>query len=271
MKKALSTVLFWLIMCMADAATEQVVLQGPQGRLSAVLQKSALKPGEKCPMVILMHGFGGRKEGRMFEAIANGLERQGIASIRFDFNGHGESEGDFVNMTVPNEIEDALCVYEYAASLGYVRGIALLGHSQGGVVASMAAGKIGRRVKALVLMAPAAVLRDDAIRGNTFGKIYDAQNPPEYVELFRGQKLGRGYILSAQSLPIYETAFRYKGKVCVIHGLSDRIVPYTYGERYAQGYKHCELHLLRNENHGFSNNMAEAVRIAVDFISGVLF
>ncbi len=270
MKKAIFTLFFWFIVWVAEAATEQVVLQGPQGKLAAILQKPALKPGKKCPMVILMHGFGGQKDGKMFESIAQELERQGIASIRFDFNGHGESEGDFQHMTVPNEIEDALCVYQYVTSLDYVKSVALLGHSQGGVVASMTAGKLGRKIKAVVLMAPAAVLRDDAIRGNTFGKAYDAQNPPEYVELFRNVKLGRDYILSAQTLPIYETACLYKGEVCVIHGLADRIVPYTYGQRYAQGYKHCTLHLLPDENHGFSHNLPEAVRIAVDFLSGKL-
>ncbi len=252
---------------MAQAATESVTLQGPQGALSAIIQKPALEEGKTCPMVILMHGFSGNKEGKMFDGIADGLEKQGIASIRFDFNGHGESEGAFQEMTVPNEIEDAMSVYNYVSTLPYVKGVALLGHSQGGVVAGMTAGKLGKKIKAVVLMAPAAVLRDDAIRGNTFGKIYNAQNPPEYVELHGGQKLGRDYILSAQSLPIYETSLLYHGDVCVIHGLSDRIVPYTYGERYAQGYKHCTLYLLKDENHGFSHNLPEAIKLAVGFLT----
>lgn len=46
-------------------------------------------------------------------------------------------------MTVANEIEDAKKVYEYARSLDFVSDIALLGHSQGGVVASMVAGELG--------------------------------------------------------------------------------------------------------------------------------
>lgn len=267
MKKVILIFSFWLVLWIAKAATERVTLQGSQGKLSAIVQKPELKAGKKCPMVILMHGFAGRKEGAMFESIANQLEQQGIASIRFDFNGHGESEGEFRHMTVPNEIEDAMCVYNYVTALDYVKEVALLGHSQGGVVAGMTAGKLNKKIKAVVLMAPAAVLRDDAIRGNTFGKIYDAQNPPEYVELFRHVRLGRDYILSAQSLPIYETAFLYKGDVCIIHGLSDRIVPYTYGERYAQGYKHGTLHLLKDEDHGFSHNLPEAVKLAVDFLS----
>jgi pimeloyl-ACP methyl ester carboxylesterase len=90
--------------------------------------------------------------------------------------------------------------------------VALLGNSQGGVVASMVAGELGKKnISAVVLMAPAAVLRGDAIRGNTKGKTYDPLNPPEYVDLGNNLKLGRDYITTAFSLPIYETAAKYHG------------------------------------------------------------
>lgn len=46
--------------------------------------------------------------------IANDLQSQGIASLRFDFNGHGKSEGEFQNMTVLNEIEDLEDVISWA-------------------------------------------------------------------------------------------------------------------------------------------------------------
>ena len=83
---------------------ERVTIDGSKGKIAAVIQKPVLATGERCPMVMLMHGFGGSKEGPMFEIIADSLAAHGIASIRFDFNGHGESEGDFSEMTVPNEI-----------------------------------------------------------------------------------------------------------------------------------------------------------------------
>ena len=89
-------------------------------------------------------------------------------------------------MTVPNEIVDAKKVVEYVRDLRYVSKVALVGHSQGGVVAAMTAGELaeaGESVAAVALMAPAAVLRDDAIRGSTFGKQYNPLDPPEYVEL----------------------------------------------------------------------------------------
>ena len=73
-------------------------------------------------------------------------------------------------MTVLNEIEDLKDVISWAQAQPWVENISLLGHSQGGVVVSMTTGELGDSIiKNVVLMAPAAVLRDDAIRGNTQG------------------------------------------------------------------------------------------------------
>ncbi len=245
---------------------ERVTIDGDHGKLQAVIQKPDLKPGQQCPMVVFCHGFGGTKEGPLFELITDSLQKHGIASIRFDFNGHGESEGKFEDMTVPNEINDAKKVVEYVRDLRYVSKVALVGHSQGGVVASMTAGELDSDISAVVLMAPAAVLRDDAIRGSTFGKQYNPLDPPEYVELWGPQRLGRNYIKTAFSLPIYETAANYHGPALIIHGNGDRIVPYTYGLRFHQQWKGSEYVLQEYFDHGFSQNIYRTTDIVSDFL-----
>lgn len=250
----------------AQKITKETTVKGPKGNLSVIIEQPTLKEGQKCPVVIQMHGFSGNKGG-MHELIADRLVKKNIASVRFDFNGHGQSEGLFQNMTVPNEIEDAKAVYEYVASLPFVSKIGFLGHSQGGVVASMTAGELGdSKVSALVLMAPAAVLREDAIRGNTFGKSYDPLNlEGDYVELFGGLKLGREYIETAFSLPIYETAAGYQGPAAIFHGNNDKVVPYTYGERYHKIYPLSEYHYLPGDDHGFSQTLDSISNLIVNF------
>ena len=250
---------------------ESVFIDGDHGRLKAIIQKPEMKQGERCPMVIFCHGFSGTKDGPMFELIADTLQAHGIASIRFDFNGHGESEGEFKDMTVPNEIEDAKKVVEYVRDLRYVSELAIVGHSQGGVVASMTAGQLSEELgepafKAVALMAPAAVLRDDAIRGNTMGKQYDPFNPGEYVELWGGLKLGGQYIRTAFSLPIYETAAKYQGSALIIHGNADRVVPYTYGERFHEIWPKSELVIQEYFDHGFSQNIYRTTDIVSEFL-----
>ena len=269
MKKYLAAIV--LVLCVSGASfgeTIPVKIDGALGKLSGVIQKPALKDGGKCHMVMLLHGFTGNKDNRPLTDTANLLEANGVASIRFDFNGHGESEGDFVNMTVLNEIEDARKVYGYVRSLDYVDAVSIGGHSQGGVVSSMLAGELGAdKVKSVVLFAAAAVLRDDAIRGNVMGVAYDAGNPPESVKIFGRYDLGRNYMVSSQTLLIYETAEKYTGPVCLIHGTGDRIVPYTYSERYHKNYVNSELHLLDGVDHGFTGAEEEAAKIAVTFLT----
>ncbi len=259
-----------VLACAVSAFGEAVPVQidGSVGKLSAVIQKPELKDGEKCPLVMILHGFTGSKNEKLLKTFADTLESAGIASIRFDFNGHGESEGSFVNMTVLNEIEDARHVYEYVRDLRYVDSVSIAGHSQGGVVSSMLAGELGKDAfRSVVLFAPAAVLRDDALRGNVMGVAYDAGNPPESVKIFGRYDLGRDYMLTSQTLPIYETAEKFTGAVCVIHGKADRIVPYTYGERYHKIYANSELHLLDGADHGFTGYEDEAAKTAVSFLT----
>ncbi len=267
----LVTMLFAAMATNVYAQTQTVTIDGDHGKLQGVILKPELKDGERCPMVLLCHGFMGNKEGALEKQIAELLRQQGIASIRFDFNGHGQSEGRFQDMTVPNEIVDAKKVIEYVSNLPYVESVAITGHSQGGVVAAMTAGDLGaEKIKAVVLLAPAAVLRDDAIRGSTMGATYDPFNLGEYVELFRGMRLGAEYIRTAFSLPIYETADKYQGPALIIHGTGDRVVPYTYGERFHQTWPGSELVIIDKADHGFSKQIEQVAGKSAEFLSKAL-
>lgn len=254
-------------LCMvAQNRVTKVFIPGAKGLLAAEIQMPENKGAGKCPIAILAHGFGGDKNWQLMKMVSDSLQMYGIASIRFDFNGHGESEGDFEDMTVPNEIEDLKHVVRYALQLDECNGkIGLLGHSQGGVVVSMAAGEMNDTISAVALLAPAAVLREDVIRGNTFGVPYNPVNPSEYVELPGGYKLGREYILTAFRLPIYETAIRYQGVASLIHGTGDRVAPYSYSERYKNIWKNSELHLMEEYDHGFSQNIEEVANLVSGF------
>ena len=259
------------ILCLAlpttvFAANKHVSIEGDHGKLAAIIQYP--DNSSEYPMVMLLHGITSSKDDPIITRLADGLEKNGIASIRFDFNGHGESEGRFQDMTVPNEIEDAKKIYAYAAAFPGVTSVSIAGHSQGGTVAGMTAGELGTsKIKALVLLSPAGMLRELALRGTAFDITYDPLNPPEYIELFDGHKIGRNYIKTACNLSIYETSARYQGPACLIHGTSDLIVPYTCSERYAKLYPGSELHLLPGYDHMFSQDMSAAAGIAVDYLT----
>lgn len=275
MLKRVLTLVFALSLALASqalAGEQALTIDGDHGKLAAILQTPSGK--ESYPLVIICHGFTSQKEYLLLKTLADDLEACGIASLRFDFNGHGASEGRFEDMTVVNELSDAKKVYEYIKNnLKQVNKIALAGHSQGGVVASMTAGDLGNDIAALVLLAPAAVLKDDCIRGvNVFGaNINPLEVPEDGVEIMGGKlRMGRKYILTGRTLPIYETARKFKNPVCLIHGTADVIVPYTYSQRYHEVYANSELNLIDGWDHGFTNHEAEAAKIAANFFAKVL-
>ena len=242
---------------------EKISIQG-KGRLSAYLQKPCAD--YRGPIAVLMHGFMANKKLEPLKSIANELESRGIASLRFDFDGHGESEGRFRDMTVLTELDDARHVIDFVRRAGVYDSIALVGHSQGGVVAGMIAGELGDEIKALVQLAPAAVLKDDALQGVLMGRHYDPSDPPETLTVFF-HRVGKGYFLAAQSLPIYEQSSLYKGPVLLIHGTKDKIVPHSYSERYDQVYSNSQLQLYEGENHFLSKCRKAIVRQTVDFLA----
>jgi len=113
----------------------------------------------KSPVVVMCHGFtGSRLEAHfLFVKAARKFCADGLAALRFDFRGSGESGGRFEDMTIPGEIADALGAISLVARHPALdsRRIGLLGLSLGGLVAANAASR-DRRVRSLALWCPSA-------------------------------------------------------------------------------------------------------------------
>lgn len=245
-----------------------VVRDGLQ--LRGVLERPA--GAQPCPVVIMMHGFTGDmgcKHGTLLQQIAGNLLDRGVAVARFDFNGHGNSDGAFSQMDVFNEIEDAIAVFDYIRSFGWVSDVRLLGHSQGGVVAGMVAGLYPDLIDRLVLMAPAATLKDDALAGTCMGVRYDARHIPDAVAINDGRdRVGGKYFRIAQILPIYEVTARFTGPALAIHGLADTVVDPVASKRYGEAMPNCTVSLYPNLDHGIEGRDHDrAVSEAVAFLA----
>ena len=268
-KKFFLALMIFLLPLNVSAKSQDVTIDGDHGKLFATLQTPDSQ--KKFPLVILCHGFNADKEYPVLKILADELEARGVASIRFDFNGHGKSDGEFQDMTIVNEIVDAKKVYAYARALPNVTKISIAGHSQGGVVSSMIAGELGaKKINRVVLLAPSAVLRDNALRGELFHVRYDMLNPPDFIEIstpYGKRRVGREYIVTAQTLPIYDTAEKFTGNVLMIHGTGDRNAPYTCSLVYKKFFKRGEVKLLERVNHAFSGEENRVAKIAADFLA----
>ncbi len=123
-------------------ATEEVSFANGDAVLKGTL---ALPEGSsrKTPVLIMVTGSGLQNrdeeifEHKPFAVIADALARAGIATLRYDDRGFGESTGDLVNCTTEDLKNDALS----GVSLLRERfdNVGVIGHSEGGTIALMLA------------------------------------------------------------------------------------------------------------------------------------
>lgn len=273
---AMLLVLAFLFLSAFRLGGKEYEVFGPEGgiALKICLPEDFDPDHETCPMVILMHGIFSSKDYNPMPALAKGLAETGISSIRFDFDGHGRSEGRLQDMTIEKEIQDAIAVWKYVSSLPYVKDIGFLGHSQGGVIASMTAGRIAERGEtaplAMALLAPGSVIKEACQGGRFFNARFDPKDPPRFIRCWGVKKLGRSYLVETQSLDIYGTAAHYDGPVLIVHGDKDRIVPLWCSEKFHETYGDISrLSIVEGENHTINRRREVVVKECVDFFMGV--
>ena len=107
---------------------ENIIIQGAVGKLKGIITTPIHCKEKETPTVIIFHGLTRNKDVIFHKILAKSLADCGIASVRFDFNGHGESEGALKNMTIENELEDARRIYVFTKTLPFVGTIGVVGH-----------------------------------------------------------------------------------------------------------------------------------------------
>ena len=143
---------------------EDVTYPNPDGGHTMAGTFTRPADGGPFPAVILISGSGpqDRNEALMghrpFLVLADHLTRRGIAVLRYDDRGVGRSTGAFATATTPDFASDALAAVAYLKTRDDVNpaAIGLAGHSEGGVVAPIAAAE-SDDVSYIVLMAGTGV------------------------------------------------------------------------------------------------------------------
>src|SRR5262245_27192560 len=94
---------------------EPAVVHSGGTKLFRVVHRPADRGAAPFPAVLVCGGFGGTKSGRFsnFVRVAQALAEAGFVVLRFDYRGHGDSEGSFSEVTIDGEVEDALSCIEW--------------------------------------------------------------------------------------------------------------------------------------------------------------
>ena len=136
---------------------KNIEIPGTRGNIPATIQLPAKSArGEEMPLVVLCHGFTGNRQGDgHFAPLAEDLAANGIATVRLDFAGCGDSTEPYANYTLANMAADVDSVIGYMQATYGTGKTALVGHSMGGRLASLYPQLGQYPVTALVLWSPA--------------------------------------------------------------------------------------------------------------------
>lgn len=173
------------VWCFHDMNTDDTppTLNTPQGRKIAYHLTDGTGPA-----VVFLGGFKSDMGGTKAVFLEDWARREGRAFLRFDYSGHGESDGAFTDGAIGDWFEDA------CAALGLIAGkVVLVGSSMGGWIALQIALAMPERIAGMVTIAAAPDFTEDSM----WGSFSDSQK----AELMAGQvalpsEYGEPYIIT---------------------------------------------------------------------------
>ncbi|MFC5069500.1 alpha/beta hydrolase [Flaviflagellibacter deserti] len=196
-------------------------------------RRIALKfqPGEG-PTVVWLGGFKSDMASTKASFITEWGKNAGRATLRFDYSGHGESEGRFEDGTISHWLEDALTVVRAHAGEAPI----LVGSSMGGWISLLAARILaaeGRTLSGLVLIAPAADFTEDLMwkrftpaQKKAIEKHGVYRHPSEYSD--EPTPITRALILDGRNHLILGAPFKVGAPVRILQGMQDPDVPWKH-------------------------------------------
>ena len=204
------------------------------------------------PAVLICHGFGGNKCGkhRVYVGMAEALARRGIATLRVDFRGCGDSEGSFSEGSLSGYVRDLHAVVNWTKEQKWSSSIGLSGRSFGGVVASITASE-REDIHALSLVSAPYSFDSYSEEGVPPTLVFDKE---KRVVLCHGEKMSAQFVddlYSTQMSGVMEKLnaipFMYIG------GREDTVVPLPHLDKYKEIRKGPSLfHVLALGDHRLS-------------------
>lgn len=218
------------------------------------------------PAVLICHGFTGTKvEGhRIFVKLAERLSEKGIVALRIDFRGSGDSEGDFSQMTLEGEIEDAKVAVDFLQTLPEVdpNRLAILGLSMGGAVAATLSGR-DSRICACALWSAVA----------DFSQTFFSKAAEEILEKghktmdFSANVVSREFLLGCRDAKPHLELAKRNLPVLVVHGAEDQTVPPAQAELYRNSAQRAgspvEYHIIPDADHTYTTQDWEGKVLAL--------
>ncbi len=206
------------------------------------------------PIIILCHGFTTGKDGNTYTRLEKILNENGISSFRFDFFGHGESEGKFEEVTTSEAVNDILNAIQFLKDSGYGK-MGLVGSSFGGL-ASIIAASNRTDLYVLALKSPVSDYSDMSIAQQDKQQ-RDIWKEKGFIYFTNGnereRRLNYSFCEDAEKIKGYESAKKIKLSALIVHGDKDETVPVEQSKKTASLIENCRLEIIEGADHRYSN------------------
>ncbi len=215
------------------------------------------------PTLVWLGGFRSEMSGTKAQALADWAAARGRDFLRFDYFGHGRSQGAFEVGTVRRWRADALSMIDQLTEGPVV----LVGSSMGGWIACLAALARPQRVQALVLVAPAADFTSRLLRPSLPPEAHIAlsevgiwDRPSLYDP--QGFPIARALLDDGDAWSILPGPIAIDAPVRILQGGDDPDVPWTHALELAQALRGRDVvfTLIRDGDHRLSRP-ADLVRL----------
>ncbi|KPQ06590.1 MAG: Esterase/lipase [Rhodobacteraceae bacterium HLUCCA12] len=225
-------------------------LTTPQGRRIAHHRTPGRAPG-----VVFLGGFKSDMSGTKAQFLQDWAQRQGRALLRFDYSGHGESGGDFLDGCIGDWAEDAIAAIDALTDGPQI----LVGSSMGGWIALLVARARPERVAALVGIAAAPDFTEDGMwaafdPAEREALVRDGQviQPSDYAD--EPYVITRRLIEDGRQRLVLRDRLELPFPVRLLQGSNDTDVPVSVAMRL---FDHAEspdlrLTLVKDADHRFS-------------------
>jgi alpha-beta hydrolase superfamily lysophospholipase len=210
--------------------------------------------GKPLAYALFAHCFTCSKNLKAIAHISRALTREGIAVLRFDFTGLGESEGDFADTNFSSNVGDLVAAAQFMQTNLQAPRI-LIGHSLGGAAVLQAASKIPSALAVVTIAAPADPRHFEAALGSTKDKI-ERQGEAEVHLAGRMFKIKKQFLDDLKFVNMQQTIRKLNKALLILHSPADEIVAIDNAARIFQAAHHPKSfisldkadHLLTNSN-----------------------
>jgi dipeptidyl aminopeptidase/acylaminoacyl peptidase len=214
----------------------------------------------------MCHGFTTSKDGRTYTRLEDILNQSSLSTFRFDFFGHGESAGEFAEITISEAVDDVQSAIRFVKDSGYER-IGLVGSSFGGFASILTAGQ-SDELFALALKSPVSDYLGLLI-ARDHGREIEAwkQEGFIFIEASDGKnvKLDYTFFADAEETRGYAHAERINAPTLIVHGDRDETVPLDQSQMAADVIPDCRLEIIEGADHVYSD--PEHFEIMLELIS----